>query len=367
MGKSEKDEEKNSREALLLERKKITYNLVLLLAASFVVLIGVLTMAWFASNNKVDGTNMSVTVQAPDGVKISVGHLQAAPNNLYYAIEFDENEEIVEPIVGSDKDWFSEIDIGDYYLFGHLIPASSVSGEQIWYTSDAKGNGRKLKTTHVFYRADNMIGAKATAHAISYDNSNQREEWEYVPFVDWDETHDDGYYIDVPVWFFTDSDNAVNLTVRGYVTQNDGQTASDGNIDGSGYVEALYKATRVAILDDNYGAANTSEACGNIIPLLNGEAGNSILDSKNYTSTNTLFGVTSDGSTGWEYDTYAAYTQHHVNAQDELIYHSVVSLNRSTSPKKQIIRIWIDGDDRDCWNATAGQNWKINLVFSVTD
>ena len=63
MGKSEKDEEKNSREALLLERKKITYNLVLLLAASFVVLIGALTMAWFASNNQVNGTNMSVTVQ----------------------------------------------------------------------------------------------------------------------------------------------------------------------------------------------------------------------------------------------------------------------------------------------------------------
>ena len=66
MGKNEKDEEKKSREALLLERKKVIYNLVLLLAASFVVLIGVLTMAWFASNNTVNGTTMSVTVQGAD-------------------------------------------------------------------------------------------------------------------------------------------------------------------------------------------------------------------------------------------------------------------------------------------------------------
>lgn len=62
MGKKE-EEEKKDRAALLLERKKITFNLVLLLAASFVVLIGVLTMAWFVMNKDVSGTSTRVTVQ----------------------------------------------------------------------------------------------------------------------------------------------------------------------------------------------------------------------------------------------------------------------------------------------------------------
>lgn len=56
----------DSKAALLLqERKKIIYNLILLGSAAFVVLIGVLTMAWFANNSKVNGTNMSVTVKGP--------------------------------------------------------------------------------------------------------------------------------------------------------------------------------------------------------------------------------------------------------------------------------------------------------------
>ena len=59
-----KDEEKKyDREALLLEKKKITYNLVLLLAASFTVLVGAVTMAWFVSNSKVNGEKMSVMMQ----------------------------------------------------------------------------------------------------------------------------------------------------------------------------------------------------------------------------------------------------------------------------------------------------------------
>lgn len=55
------DEERKDLAALRLERKKITFNLVLLLAASFVVLLAVITAAWFASNKKVKGEDMTVT------------------------------------------------------------------------------------------------------------------------------------------------------------------------------------------------------------------------------------------------------------------------------------------------------------------
>ena len=65
MSKQKEEAEKRDRAAILLEeRKKAIYNLVLLGTAAFVVLIGILTMAWFANNTKVNGTNMSVRVQS---------------------------------------------------------------------------------------------------------------------------------------------------------------------------------------------------------------------------------------------------------------------------------------------------------------
>ncbi|MBQ1388125.1 MAG: hypothetical protein IIY78_00675 [Clostridia bacterium] len=32
--------------------------------------------------------------------------------------------------------------------------------------------------------------------------------------------------------------------------------------------------------------------------------------------------------------------------------------------KKLIIRVWLDGEDGECWNDNAGQDWAISLRFS---
>ena len=31
---------------------------------------------------------------------------------------------------------------------------------------------------------------------------------------------------------------------------------------------------------------------------------------------------------------------------------------------KLIVRVWLEGEDKDCWNDTAGQDWSINLKFN---
>ncbi|MBR4732197.1 MAG: hypothetical protein IK081_05445 [Lachnospiraceae bacterium] len=80
MGKKE-EEEKKDRAALLLERKKITFNLVLLLAASFVVLIGVLTMAWFAKNTMVKGNGPGIS--AKDGKGYTISFLENSTNGIF--------------------------------------------------------------------------------------------------------------------------------------------------------------------------------------------------------------------------------------------------------------------------------------------
>lgn len=81
MGKKE-EEEKKDRAMLLLERKKIIFNLVLFLAASFVVLIGVLTMAWFAKNTVVKGKGPGIS--AKDGAPFVISFSQDAVDGAYY-------------------------------------------------------------------------------------------------------------------------------------------------------------------------------------------------------------------------------------------------------------------------------------------
>ena len=112
MGKSEKDEEKNSREALLLERKKAIYNLILLSAASFVVLIGAITMAWFSDNEKVNGTNMNVSVKGPNYV---ITTLENGTNGLYYE-EFHHQVQGINALI---------LQMNDEYNMENVTPAPS--------------------------------------------------------------------------------------------------------------------------------------------------------------------------------------------------------------------------------------------------
>ncbi len=239
MKKKDEGEERNTREILLLEKKKILRNLVLLLAASFVVLLGVLTMAWFAINKKTNGTSMSVITEAPKGVQFSLGKrtgtLLVANNNA-----------IVDPTATlNDNDWMDTADIGAYYRFGRLIPASSISGKDIFYTLDSSDSGRKLKSGALVNKANGVSGLNATAHVILFTDGNDQFWDDYTPCYSWQNVNDDGYYVDISIWFRTVSSNApISLKVEGCVGPKEGNIIADGSSND----EALYKAVRVALL-----------------------------------------------------------------------------------------------------------------------
>ena len=83
MGKQKEEEEKKDRKAILLEeRKKAIYNLVLLFAAAFVVLIGILTMAWFAMNKNIGNGGMSVSFKS-NGFELQVSGETIGFSDLY--------------------------------------------------------------------------------------------------------------------------------------------------------------------------------------------------------------------------------------------------------------------------------------------
>ena len=390
MGKKKENEERYDREALLRERKKITYNLVLLLAASFAVLVGTLTMAWFAMNEKTNGTSMSVTVAAQEGVEISLGSKNG--NFLVAGVN-----EVNAPT--QQTDWSAQVDVSDYYCFGRLIPASSNDGSHILFTPNAVREGRHLASSYSFYVADGKTDGNlkqhlelltnsaddtdslmATAHVLTSANDDWNSD-DYRGSTVWYETNDDGYYVDIPIWFRTsiksgvdyDGTEYIPLKVEGYVEPGTGSQNS----------EVLFQAVRVVILDENKDIAMTD----NIIPLKDGSysSDTTILDSKNYTVHRNTSGsseIQADDLYGWAIDNVAAWIvdgsgiepacspveYSGYDSQDPIVKLPVPTSGQSWGATTKVyLRIWLDGEDEQCYNPMAGQNWIIHLKFSIME
>lgn len=392
----------SDREYWQQEKKKAIWNLLIFFAAVVIVAIAIGTAAWFASNREVSGNNMQILAEVPEYVQISVGYTSDEPLNSDADYLILSNQMIQAPRETEETviyDWSNQINISNYYRFGRLMPASSDSGRHILFTPDATGGGKSLKANARFYLADGKTDGNlktlsevsksgedndvlmATAYAFQSVAEKERVDfWDgYRHATTWYNTNDDGYYVDIPIWLRTNGEEDIYLSAEGYITKKNGEI-STGNND----PDALYKAVRVAllkeqnnqlvpaVLDDVGGKAK------NIIPIQNaqeyGSIDKSILDSQNYTITRDtnderedgqLFGVRLISEENLNirqaenYVEYAAY-----NGE------SVVTLTAAESEdtswgeaKKLIIRVWLDGDDKDCWNATAGQDWSIHLRF----
>ena len=86
-------------------------------------------------------------------------------------------------------------------------------------------------------------------------------------------------------------------------------------------------------------------------------AGDSILDW--YTTTD------NNGAVGSLNGTKASYTASPTKYTEA---NGFVTLKPGTGGEygdatKFVVRVWLEGNDPDCWNETAGQDWYINLKF----
>lgn len=162
------------------------------------------------------------------------------------------------------------------------------------------------------------------------------------------------------MWLRTTSNDSVNVYVSGFVTDKTEEDLGD--------TDDLYKAVRVAILT-GAGAANNgclTLADGGDTLATTGkypEYNNStnILDSDNYNNrsgvASGIFAVSAASTPAW-----SEISQNNATA-------SIASLNPGTGTQygaatKLIIRVWLEGEDGNCWNDNAGQDWNISLKFS---
>lgn len=267
----------------------------------------------------------------------------------------------------------------------------------MFFTADAAGVGRTMKTGAKFYQAAAGATAYGTGTAAAVNNNDDAstvahiitgadDKWgtgetgdSYSKSTAWNATNDDGYYVDIPIWLRTSSSNAQTIYVYGFACDKSEENKND--------TDDLYKSVRVAILSDTVDTwtAGTYSANGGCLTLADGgdllsaadddaeratkypaySDSDNILDSDNYNVRSGSSGINAVSGTGTENaGAWSAITQNNGGTGKDVITLPAGSGSTFGTAKKLIIRVWLEGEDGNCWNENANQDWNISLKFT---
>ena len=355
------------------------------------VMLSTATYAWFTMSREVEVKNIKMTATVPEDLQVSVGKITAGKNLNDADSYLTANGETAPD---ANIMWSNMVDISQYYTLGKIIPASSTTGMNVYFTPDATAVGKTVADDAEYITAASGLQAQSDANTSTTAGVNKTymstlhvntaaeatAAWTGTPSSTYNVTNDDGYYVDVPIWLRTSSDSDVTLTVDAYVAPY-----QVGGADVKGVDEAtveLYKAARVVIIDPTGDKTNdTTEktaVTSKLIPLLDTSWSGSALAWNYYGRTAT--GATSDTTTisnaaVTAAGTYGGSTTIYAGAE----YYDKTGANKAVctvpgsstaeygNAKKVYARIWLEGEDQECWNQNAGQNFSINLKFSKID
>jgi hypothetical protein len=418
MTRKNNEKKSNSRRKLIPAIGMLTASAMMLSSATY---------AWFTMSREVEVKNIQMTASVPEDLQISLGKLtnivtsatgsgtgnptaaQISTGSSYVGLQG--NQGIL--LSGSDNGgatapdndgsavdnlfWSNTVDISEYYRMGKIIPASSTTGANIYFTPDANGVGTTLKDGANFYQvaalnsadftsahlykwksADRKFTldgsgdeARTTLHAVnnvtrSSDgwNSGGTEDGTtntYVSADSWYETNDDGYYVDIPMWIRSSSKADIDLSVDAFVTTNAGKT-DDGSAAAD---DELYLAARAAVIyASDVDDLDTLDGISNLLSIRKDTfATEDSIINYMYSTNNdgdAVSGLTGTaGTTGQygnvtEYDGAAIIT---VPGRDE------TGTAKYGDMVKVVVRVWLEGEDPNCWNPNAGQDFNISLKF----
>ena len=299
------------------------------------VMLSTATYAWFTMSREVEVTGIKLTATTPQTIEVSLGKATAGAT-------ITSKTEATEP--GDDEKLWSNKAATS---FGKLIPASSTDGTNLYYTTKAKENGKSVDITgaNAFTQAtenNNAGWTFQTAGASSETESNLTAD-----------TKGEGYYLDIPVWFRTTNVEDVKLGVDVTVTD---PNADDDNTKGD-----LYKATRVAILNEDRSAANGGVFLGAETDVDTGYYKKKAVRANTGTSENDYYGTVTVAKE------VTANTAGQVTNSDSTEVANVTGVGTGktgySTPAKYYIRVWLEGEDVNCWNVNAGQSFNVDLKF----
>jgi hypothetical protein len=371
------------------------------------------TYAWFTMAREVEVRNIQMTATVPEDIQISLGHLvdfsasatgDALVSNASTFTGLAGNQgrlsgvgnasaddgAVMAPLNGNDAvsalDWSSSADISEYYRLGKIIPASSIDGQNIYFTPDAAGVGKTLKAGAKYYQAANITtaftwddtnkvyttngggdSAKTTLHAIT-DQDETSDKWNlaandygtYQTATEWFDTNDDGYFVDIPVWFRSSAQDALTLSVDAYVTSK--QAKDDDDLYCAARAVILYNGTAEASGTNTGGYASTVSSTSNLIRIKQDGFTKDGTTTKGDSIVNYMYSTNSTGDAVNGTDgTYGNAKEY----QGLQFLPVAAGTNNGYGPMtKAIIRVWLEGEDPNCWNSNAGQDFAISLKFS---
>jgi hypothetical protein len=313
---------------------------------------------------------LSTEAGSGNGLVNSLGTLvPGVANNIANPTGTADNGGVADPGDTAEY-WSNTADISAYYSLGRIMPASSVDGKALYFTPDASGVGKTLKSNAKYFTAVNGAAIEKDSNGNSYmttlhaykakSGATPSDNWTSVKAKEYNVTNDDGYFVDIPVWIRTSSTDAdIPLSIDAYVTTKNKTDDDD-----------LYLAARAVIL----GAERTTTS--GLIEIREGSylGDTSIVDFMSSTNSTgaavASLGAAyddSDASKGapanYGLETYYDGT----TANSGIVIQKSVKEGEYGTPTKVWIRVWLEGEDSNCWNENAGQDFNISLKFSRDD
>ena len=347
-----KGKEMNAMKKTNAKKKLIPAAAMLAISAA---MLSTATYAWFTMNKNAEVTGIQMTATVPEGLQISLGKGMNGTALENTASDDGQTWTITEPEnTDAATCWSNSVSFSQYYDVGKLAPASSTTGGDIFYTKNATDVGRTISSTATF------------SSAINGNNKDKANTWA-KPKTDATSTSQtltdsgsDGYYIDFPVWFR----NADSTEAKLKVTAVAKQLTSTGN---------LYKAARVSILSEEN---NTLSTLSNVILPKAAIDSSDVLAVYQNNKSNTAGTVASSGITDGAVDTTGTIGSSNTTQIYKTITKydntGIITVPAKTSVtnrtlygefSKYIVRVWLEGEDMECYNPNAGQDFALELHF----
>ena len=323
------------------------------------------TYAWFTMSRSVEVTGIDMTATVPAGLQISLGKGQNTGNKL--DVDSDSaavgSKTITVPEnTDSSPDWTNSVSFANFYFVGKLAPASSTTGYDIFYTQDVTGVGKTVASNATFYSAingDNKDKENAFVEPKGYTVATDTALKETA--------NSDGYYIEFPVWFRNAENDDVDLKLTA-VTQ-----------PLSGSTNPLYKSARLTIYKD--GATSSKLVLPKDNEKTGTDAGDYYGDKINTSGGSAVINgaVAKPGTIGATTDGIYVNVK---DATNSTVYDGTSAIvtvpgksSKSASTAatlygdsvKYIVRLWLEGEDKQCYNANAGQSFSVSLYFDALD
>lgn len=298
-------------------RKIVPAVLMLLISA---MLVGTSTYAWFAMNNKVTVTGMTVNVQVKDNILISKTN---SDNTFTGGIQFADRNALLAPV--------STVD-GVAFYYANSQTAVAGNGE-----SKAVGDNTKTFTAY----SESTALANDNAGKSNYDNGFQAQAGVIGAITDSNVAY--GY---LEYAFYIKATNAaatqsnLNMTVCNLLYNGSPLVTTTGKEDRAWRVAVFVQdATKDTALD-------TAVAAGDLKTILAPASAAYFVTGKAAASTSAL-GSVSNFSSAATLKAIAAST---------------------TVYEKVTIRLWMEGEDNTCKNETYAAmtgNWALDLAFEI--